>query len=71
MPESPDVPGCDVCGDQGPLLLRARCHLTAPLLVTLDGNTLILQCYLPDCRREVARFEVQRGSLPTFKGLDR
>ena len=52
--------GCDLCGDQGPLLLRARCHLTAPLQVTLDGDELILRCYVPECSREVARFRVVR-----------
>lgn len=51
---------CELCGDQGPLLLRARCHMTAPLRVELDGDTIILSCYLPDCGREVARFKVQR-----------
>jgi hypothetical protein len=57
-PKIPDA--CDLCGDQGPLLLKARCHLTAPLAVTLDGNVLILSCYLPECRKEVARFQVIR-----------
>jgi hypothetical protein len=54
---------CDLCGDQGPLLLKARCHLTAPLQVVLDGDTLILKCYLPDCGREVARFQIARGDV--------
>lgn len=58
----PDT-SCEFCGDQGPLFLHARCHLTAPLAVELDGNTLIIRCYIPDCRKEVARFEVQRGPL--------
>ncbi len=60
MPESLDLPSCELCGDQGPLLLKARCHLTAPLMVTLDGDTLILSCYLPDCGKEVARFQIVR-----------
>lgn len=55
---------CDLCGDQGPLLLQAKCHMTAPLRVVLDGDTLILFCYVPECNREVARFKVERG-LPT------
>ena len=52
--------GCELCGDQGPLLLNARCHLTAPLQASLEGSTLILRCYVPDCRKEVARFEIVR-----------
>lgn len=50
--------GCDLCSDQGPLVLRARCHITAPLHVSRHGDVLILSCYLRDCRREVARFQV-------------
>ncbi len=62
---------CEFCGDQGPLLLRARCHLTAPLAITLDGNTLIVSCYVPECGKEVARFQVPRSAaaspaLPTL-----
>lgn len=53
--------GCYLCGDQGPLLLRQRCHLTAPLQCVLDGDTLILKCYVPECGAEVARFTVFRG----------
>lgn len=56
----PKAEGCDLCGDQGPLLLRARCHLTAPLAVSLEGETLIVRCYVPNCGREVVRFEVVR-----------
>ena len=52
--------GCDLCSDQGPLLLHSRCHLTAPLQVTLDGDMLIVRCYLPTCQREVARYQIQR-----------
>jgi hypothetical protein len=35
--------------------------MTAPLQVSLDGDTLILSCYLPDCRREVGRFTIDRN----------
>lgn len=55
--------GCDLCDDQGPLFMRARCHLTAPLQVTLDGDVLILRCYVPECSREVARYPVVRSPL--------
>jgi hypothetical protein len=51
---------CDLCGDQGPLFLHARCHLTAPLQVSLEDDVLIIRCYVPECNREVARFKVQR-----------
>jgi len=57
-----DTTECELCGDQGPLLLRARCHLTAPLRVTLEEDQLLLHCYLPSCGREVARFSVVRPS---------
>lgn len=49
---------CDLCSGQGELVLRARCHLTAPLAVSREGDVLIIRCYLPDCKREVARFRV-------------
>lgn len=55
-----DQPDCEFCGDQGPLLLKARCHLTAPLQVELDGDILTIRCYLPDCGKEVVRFQVVR-----------
>lgn len=59
--EGPSVNAqCDLCGDQGPLFLHAKCHLTAPLEALLEGDLLILRCYLPDCGREVARFRVDR-----------
>lgn len=47
---------CELCGDQDGLVLRARCHLTAPLALSLDGDELVVRCYLPSCGREVARF---------------
>lgn len=55
-----DQPKCEMCDDQGPLLLRARCHLTAPLSAELDDDTLVLRCYVPDCAKEVARFKIVR-----------
>ncbi len=63
-----DLIACDLCGDQGPLVLHARCHLTAPLAVELNGDELILRCYLPTCRREVGRFRIVRGParVPTL-----
>lgn len=55
MPEST----CDLCADTGPVYLHARCHLSAPLSARLEPDgTLILACYVPDCRREIARFRV-------------
>lgn len=58
--QDPLPEGCDLCGDQGPLLLSPRCHLTAPVQVLLDHDMMIIRCYLPECQREVARFPVQR-----------
>ena len=55
---------CELCGDQGALLLKARCHMTAPLQAVLDGDTLILKCYLPTCGKEVVRFKIQREVRP-------
>lgn len=50
---------CDLCGDnRQPMHLHARCHLTAPLSATLENGVLTLRCYLPECRRVVARFNV-------------
>lgn len=61
---------CDFCDDQGPLLLRAKCHLTAPLQVLLEGDLLILKCYLPDCGKEVARFRIHREDVEPTKESD-
>jgi len=50
---------CEFCGDAPPeLFLLARCHPTAPLRVRKEGPLLILTCYLPDCGRELARFQI-------------
>ena len=51
--------GCGLCGDaDGTLFLRARCHLTAPLIARKEDDWLILSCYLPTCGREVARLQL-------------
>lgn len=56
---------CELCSDQPEVVyLHARCHLTAPLQASLQGNVLILCCYLPSCGREVARFKVERTLDP-------
>lgn len=57
-PNEKQPAACEFCGDQGPLILHSRCHLTAPLQASLEGDVLILRCYLPDCMREVARFRI-------------
>lgn len=53
---------CDLCEDQptnDELYLHAVCHMTAPLQATMkEGKYLTLRCYIPDCAREVATFEV-------------
>lgn len=54
--------GCDLCGDQpdqNEMYLYQMCHLTAPLEVCLMNDVLIVRCYVPDCRREVARFKIE------------
>lgn len=54
-------PTCDLCGDQPEILwLHQRCHLSAPLQASLEGDVLTLSCYVPDCRRVVARFKIDR-----------
>lgn len=56
---------CDLCSDNSipaTLVVHGRCHMTAPLQATLEGNVLILRCYIPECRREVGRFIVQKIS---------
>jgi hypothetical protein len=62
MAENHEDQGCELCGDF-PVQLRGRCHPTTPLRVTLiEDNTLILNCYVPDCNREVGRFKIDQTS---------
>lgn len=59
MTLKPELRNCDLCGDQPEKLeLRAKCHLTAPLRATIEGNKLTLNCYLPECDRVVAVLEL-------------
>ena len=52
--------GCDLCGDF-PVILSARCHMTAPLrAIMLDEDTIELRCYLPECDRLVATFKLAK-----------
>lgn len=53
-----EIPVCDLCGDQKALWLESGCHFTAPLAARLEGEWLIISCYVPECNREVARFKV-------------
>lgn len=62
---------CDLCEDQTKLTLSARCHLTAPLQVSVEDGVMILRCYLPDCQREVARYTVLGGPPKNIKLADR
>ncbi len=49
--------GCDLCGDtSGAVFLHARCHPSAPMRASMEGNVLTLRCYLPDCDRMVVQF---------------
>lgn len=55
----PEGKSCDLCNDDvSELFLRAVCHVTAPLRVSREGDVLILRCYVPECRREVARLQL-------------
>lgn len=55
----PDDPACEMCGDNnGPIHLRARCHMTAPLRAVLERGVLSLYCYVPSCNRLVIRMRV-------------
>jgi hypothetical protein len=59
----PPVAKCELCSDHSipeVLVLSGRCHMTAPLQATLEGNVLILRCYIPECRRELGRFIVHK-----------
>lgn len=54
-------PECELCGDnEGPKSLHAKCHMTAPLQASFDNGVITLSCYIPDCRRVVARFKIER-----------
>lgn len=54
-----EVAICDLCGDnQGPLDVRAACHMTAPLSASLEDGILTLRCYVPTCNRVVCSFRV-------------
>ncbi len=48
---------CELCSDQGPLILLPRCHLTAPLQASYADGVLTLRCYVPECHRIVATYE--------------
>jgi hypothetical protein len=47
------TPNCDLCEGADAVTVRARCHLTAPLLVSIEGGELVLRC--SSCLREVLR----------------
>lgn len=55
MPETTETPGCNLCGDSaGPVHVRAKCHLTAPLRAELADGVLKLYCHATECNRLVA-----------------
>lgn len=59
MKKTTNDDGCDLCGDNtGPMLLHARCHMTAPLQASIEDGILTLRCYLPNCRRVVTQMHV-------------
>lgn len=53
---------CALCGDASALLhIHARCHPAAPLRAEIEqGSLLALYCYVPECNRFVARFQVKQ-----------
>lgn len=51
-------PSCELCGNATSLSLHPKCHGNAPLHATLEGDELVLRCYVPTCFREVARHNV-------------
>lgn len=56
---------CELCGDNNAeMFLHPRCHMTAPLQVSRNGNEVILKCYLPECGREVTRFTIAPNTHP-------
>lgn len=50
---------CELCGEVNEqMFLAARCHPSAPLMAIKHESVLILKCYLPECGREVVRFNL-------------
>ncbi len=59
MSDAPKEHTCDFCKDFTAVAhIHARCHSAAPLRAELSNGVLTLFCYLPDCNRRVARFEL-------------
>lgn len=50
---------CDLC-DNPAMHIHAKCHITAPLRAEIDGTKLTLYCYVPECGRKVAQFEIDK-----------
>lgn len=63
LKEGPQVEeaGCEMCGDSTkPLHLHSRCHMMAPLMAVIEGDVLTLSCYMPECKRLVAKMVVSQ-----------
>lgn len=56
-------PACDLCSDNNGipeiLYMHGRCHMTAPLQASIENGILTLSCYIPECRRVIAKFKVE------------
>jgi hypothetical protein len=56
------IKGCDLCtessGKPEELFLHGRCHMTAPVQVSIIEDVLIVRCYVPECGREIVKFRV-------------
>lgn len=54
--------GCDLCQDEDgkpqAIFIHGRCHMSAPSWVSIEDGHLVVRCYVPDCQREIARFEI-------------
>jgi hypothetical protein len=60
--DSERITDCDLCGQEGDVVvLHGKCHFLAPLKAELDTktNVLTLRCYVPECAKIVAQFEVK------------
>lgn len=56
-------PKCEFCEElkgmpQDQMYIHAKCHMHAPLHAELVEDTLILRCYMPECRRIVVTYHV-------------
>ena len=57
--------GCDLCSDNtGPMHVRSRCHMTAPLRAEIWDGVITLFCYVPTCNRVVSQMRITAIEVP-------